>query len=141
MNALEKRAGFLLWLVFVLTSVVTLCIVDEGNARDYQVRRKTPYYVVDARINRNPPVLGINTIRIEIRDTMGRDLTGVRVSVNYYMPPMPRMVPMNYTVAAAPSGRGYSASMNFIMTGPWNIIIRVQSGKTFWKVIFPIDVR
>jgi len=137
----ERQKRFRLWFWFVLVVAVTLCIVDEVNARDYQVRRKTPHFVVDAEINRNPPVRGINTIRIQIRDAMGRYLTGGRVFVNYYMPPMPGMVPMNYTVPAVPSGRGYAAQMNFIMTGPWNIVIRVQSGTTFWKVIFPIDVR
>ena len=66
---------------------------------------------------------------------------GRRVSVNYYMPPMPGMVPMNYTIPAAPDGSGYTAKMNFIMTGPWNIVIRVESGGSPWRVTFPIDVR
>lgn len=85
--------------------------------------------------------MGENKIRIEIRDAGGRPLTGALVSVNYYMPPMPGMVPMNYTVPAAAAGSGYSAKMNFIMTGPWNIVIRVESGGSPWRVSFPIDVR
>lgn len=134
-NALRVAACFLLALAAFLSGVA------EGTAGDYRVRRKTADYVVDARIDRNPPVLGINTIRIEIRDPMGRPLAGARVWVNYFMPPMPGMAPMNYTVAAPPSGRGYAAGMNFIMTGPWNIVIRVQSEGATWKVVFPIDVR
>ena len=85
--------------------------------------------------------MGENTIRIEIRDTGGKTLTGARVSVNYYMPPMPGMVPMNYTIPASPDGSGYVAKMSFIMTGPWNIVIRVESGGSPWRVTFPIDVR
>jgi len=117
-----------------------LCLALPADA-DYRVRRKTPGHVVDAAINRNPPVMGENTIRIEIRDAGGKTLTGARVSVNYYMPPMPGMVPMNYTIPAAPDGSGYTAKMNFIMTGPWNIVIRVESGGSPWRVVFPIDVR
>ncbi len=121
--------------------LLILCIAAEGEAGDYRVRRKTSNHVVDAAINRNPPVMGENTIRIDIRDARGRHLTGARVSVNYYMPPMPGMVPMNYTVPAAADGSRYRAEMNFIMTGPWNIVIRVESGGSPWRVTFPIDVR
>ena len=121
--------------------LLILCIAAEGLAGDYRVRRKTPNHVVDAAINRNPPVMGENTIRIDIRDARGRHITGARVSVNYYMPPMPGMVPMNYTVPASADGSRYRAEMNFIMTGPWNIVIRVESGGSPWRVTFPIDVR
>lgn len=124
----------------IMAAVLILCLAMQADA-DYRVRRKTPNHVVDAAINRNPPIMGENMIRIEIRDAGGRSLAGARVSVNYYMPPMPGMVPMNYTVPAAPDGNGYSAKMNFIMTGPWNIVIRVESGGSPWRVSFPIDVR
>jgi len=130
----ETAAGLMAFLLI-------LCFTTAGEAGDYRVRRKTQHHVVDASINRNPPVMGENTIRIEIRDATGRSLTGARVSVNYYMPPMPGMVPMNYTIPATPDGSGYTAKINFIMTGPWNIVIRVESGGSPWRVIFPIDVR
>jgi len=124
----------------LMAAVLILGLAMPADA-DYRVRRKTSNHVVDAAINRNPPVMGENTIRIEIRDAGGRYLTGARVSVNYYMPPMPGMVPMNYTIPATPDGSGYTAKMNFIMTGPWNIVIRVESGGSPWRVTFPIDVR
>ena len=124
----------------LLAVLLILCLAMPADA-DYRVRRKTPSHVVDAAINRNPPVMGENIIRIEIRDAAGRSLTGARVFVNYYMPPMPGMVPMNYTIPAAADGSEYSAKMNFIMTGPWNIVIRVESRGSPWKVSFPIDVR
>jgi hypothetical protein len=129
----EAAAGF-------LAIVLILCLALPADA-DYRVRRKTPNHVVDVAINRNPPIMGENTIRIDIRDAGGRFLAGARVSVNYYMPPMPGMVPMNYTIPAAADGNGYSAKMNFIMTGPWNIVIRVETGGSPWRVSFPIDVR
>jgi len=137
----ERRNALRVATCFLLALAAFLSGVAEGTAGDYRVRRKTADYVVDARIDRNPPALGINTIRIEIRDPMGRPLAGARVWVNYFMPPMPGMAPMNYTVAAPPSGSGYSVGMNFIMTGPWNIVIRVQSGGAAWKIVFPVDVR
>ena len=137
----EHKPGRIAAVAGFLVLLLVLCAAVPGEAGDYRVRRKTPNHVVDAAINRNPPIMGENTIRIEIRDTGGRPLAGARVSVNYYMPPMPGMVPMNYTVPAAAEGSGYSAKMNFIMTGPWNIVIRVESGGSPWRVSFPIDVR
>ena len=137
----EHKPGHTAAVAGFMALLLILCIAAEGLAGDYRVRRKTPNHVVDAAINRNPPVMGENTIRIDIRDARGRHITGARVSVNYYMPPMPGMVPMNYTVPAAADGSRYRAEMNFIMTGPWNIVIRVESGGSPWRVTFPIDVR
>ena len=126
----------------VLLSLVIFLISGPAvHAGDYKVRKRAGPYTVDMAINRNPPVLGVNEISITLRDTEGRCLSGARVAVNYSMPPMPGMVPMNYTVPAAPYGNGYRARMNFIMTGPWNIAVRLQAGGAHVKVVFPIDVR
>jgi hypothetical protein len=48
---------------------------------------------------------------------------------------------MNYTVPAAASGDEYRAVMDLIMTGPWNIIVRVNYGGRWVRTNFPIDVR
>jgi hypothetical protein len=53
------------------------------------------------------------------------------VLVNYYMPPMPRMAPMNYTTDAKLKGKKYKATMNLIMSGPWVIAVKITlDGKT-----------
>ena len=64
-------------------------------------------------------------------------MSGAEVTVNYYMPPMPRMPPMNYTVAAAPDGAAYRAVMELIMSGPWNIIVRANPGGKSVRVSLP----
>ncbi|MBI5580559.1 MAG: FixH family protein [Deltaproteobacteria bacterium] len=111
------------------------------EAGDYRVRKKAEGLVFEVAINRNPPVLGDNEIRIEIKDSQGNAVLGAEVLVNYYMPPMPRMPPMNYTVPAPPKDDAYRAVMDLIMAGPWNIIIRSKvEGKSI-RVVFPIDVR
>jgi len=83
----EHKPGHTAAVAGFMALLLILCIAAEGLAGDYRVRRKTPNHVVDAAINRNPPVMGENTIRIDIRDARGRHLTGARVFVNYYMPP------------------------------------------------------
>jgi hypothetical protein len=62
-------------------------------------------------------------MEIEIKDSAAGRVTDANVMVNYYMPPMPRMAPMNYSTSAELKGEKYRATMDLIMAGPW--IIRV----------------
>jgi hypothetical protein len=48
---------------------------------------------------------------------------------------------MNYTIPAALKGKEYRATMDLIMTGPWNIITRARVQGKWVRVVFPIDVR
>lgn len=76
-----------------------------------------------------------------IRDGCGSLVRGARVDVNYFMPPMPGMPPMNYTIPARQENDLYSATMDLIMSGPWNIIITVRKKANLNRIVFPIDVR
>jgi hypothetical protein len=108
---------------------------------DYKVRRTVEGHTLEITLNRNPPIMGKNDIGIEIKDARRQYVINAPVTVNYYMPPMPGMPPMNYTLNATPRGSGYMATMDFIMTGPWNIIVRTSiAGKQF-RLTIPIDVR
>jgi len=78
---------------------------------------------------------------VRIKDAGGMELRGLDISVNYYMLPMPRMAPMNYNIPAKPYRDQYRASMNFIMSGPWIIAVKIPvAGKTK-TVKFNIDVQ
>jgi hypothetical protein len=114
---------------------------EPCEAGDYRVRKNIDGLTFDIAINRNPPVLGDNEIRIEIKDLHGNPVLDADVLVNYYMPPMPKMPPMNYTIPAALKGIEYRAVMDLIMTGPWNIITRARVQGKWVRVVFPIDVR
>ena len=124
-----------------LTLAVFFRLGDPCEAADYRVRKNVEGLAFDIAINRNPPVLGDNEIRIEIRDAEGHAVLDAEVLVNYYMPPMPRMAPMNYTVPAPLKGKEYRAVMDLIMAGPWNIVIRAKTQGKLLRMTFPIDVR
>ena len=124
-------AGFLMLFVFL----------ETAEARDYRVRKKAGGFTFDITLNRNPPVLGDNDIRIHIKDAQGHPVQEARVLVTYYMPPMPGMPPMNYTIPTQLKDTAYCATMDLIMTGPWNIVIRLRNQGRWMKTIFPIDVR
>ncbi len=123
-GTMSRRA----WGIFILT---LLMAVPAADAKDLELRKRAGDYDIGIRIDRNPPILGDNSIEVEIKDAAGATIEDAAVLVNYYMPPMPRMAPMNYTTNARPKGKKYLATMNLIMAGPWVIAVKItRDGKT-----------
>ena len=115
---------------FVLVFILFL-VPNVADPRSYEIKKKAGEYEAEVRMDRNPPSLGDNNIEIEIKDAGGKPLTEAKVLVNYYMPPMPRMAPMNYVTDAKLKGEKYKATMNLIMSGPWIIAVKINhAGKT-----------
>jgi len=126
------------WFLFVLI----LCLIPSiACAKSYEVRKKVGEYEADVRIDRNPVILGDNSIEIQIRDRGGNPVTNAEVLVNYYMPPMPRMAPMNYTTDAKLRGEKYKATMNIIMSGPWIIAIKINFAGKRSTAKFNVDAQ
>ncbi len=61
--------------------------------------------------------------------------------MNYYMPTMPRMVPMNYKTKASPQSEKYEAKMNIIMAGPWYIRIIIRHAGKIATTRFNVDAQ
>ena len=131
---LKKRILFALCFVLMFDAA-------SVYSKDYQAKRKVGECEIEVRMDRNPPSLGDNNIEIGIKDGGGRNVTDAKVLVNYYMPPMPRMVPMNFITDAKLRKEKYEATMNLIMSGPWIIAVKLTlSGKTS-TVKFNIDAQ
>jgi nitrogen fixation protein FixH len=126
------------FVTFILTGVL---IAGVAFARSYEAKKKAGEYEAAVRIDKSPPVVGDNTIEIEIMDGRDKNIADAKVLVNYYMPPMPRMAPMNYTVDAKLTGEKYKATMNFIMSGPWIIAIKIYRGEKVRTVKLNVDVQ
>ena len=93
------------------------------------------------RIDRNPPVVGDNSLALRITAEDGAVLKDAKVLVNYYMPPMPRMAPMNYKTPAKLKKDAYTISMHLIMAGPWIIVVKITVGEKTTSARFQIDAR
>jgi hypothetical protein len=115
------KTFFVILLILLLSSAM-------GHARGYEARKKVGDDEIEIRIDRNPVALGDNPIEIEIKNG-GKIVKDAKVLVNYYMPPMPRMPPMNYRTDAKLKGERYRAVMNIIMTGPWIIVVKIYRGE------------
>lgn len=121
--------------------LLILPFATSAHAKELVVKRNLQGYALDVTMKRNPPILGKNDLRVEIKDSHGKDVLEAPVAVNYFMPPMPGMAPMNYTVKASPDRSGYSATMDLIMKGPWNIVIKADVAGKQLRMTVLIDVR
>jgi len=125
----------------VIAASVVLLITGSAYAKDYEVKKKAGDYDVTVKIDRNPPVVGDNNMEIEIKDAKGGHITDANVVVEYSMPAMPGMPPMNYKADARPDGNEYKAKMNLSMTGPWNIVVKISKGDKISRVKFSVDAQ
>ena len=127
-----------------LQSIIVVLIVLTSTlaySRDFILRKKSGNFVVEMRIDRNPPIVDKNRVALSIKDVNGKAITDAKVNVNYYMPPMPGMPPMNYNTVARLRGAEYAATMDLIMAGPWNIVVKISRGGKVSSVFFAIDVQ
>jgi len=127
--------------ILVASCLLLFLTAGAADSRGLTVRRNAREYRVEATIDRYPLVLGDNHIEIDIRDGSGNSVTGAEVLVNYYMPPMPRMVPMNYKTEARLKSDKYEAKMNIIMAGPWYIKIIIKHQGKISTAKFNVDAQ
>ena len=110
-------------------------------AEKLEIKKKIGDFNVDIRIGSNPPLVGKNGVEIEIWDASAAAVLGAKVAIQYYMPPMPRMPPMNFKIEAKQKKGKYVAALNLIMAGPWIVVLRIVVGEKTWSAKFSIDVR
>ncbi len=128
-----KKWGILLLTLSLLSAM--------AFPKDLKLTKKAGEYEVEVIVDKNPPVLGENKIEIEIKDAEGLSITDAKVLVNYYMPPMPRMAPMNYRTKADLKDDKFKAKMKFIMSGPWIIAVKITRGGKTITAKFNVDAR
>ena len=124
--------------VFTLVLLFTAGVV---YAKDYEVKKKAGDYDVTVKIDRNPPIVGDNNISMIIKDASGQHVRDAQVKVEYSMPPMPGMPPMNYKTDAVQKGDEYKATLGLSMPGSWNIVVKItREGKTS-TMKFTVDAK
>jgi hypothetical protein len=109
-------------------------------AKDYTVTKKAGSYTVNVRIDKNPPIAGENNMVISIQDAAGADVVDATVVVEYSMPAMPGMPAMNYKTKTDTKNKKYMATVDFSMSGSWNINIKIARAGKIQSVKFNVDV-
>jgi hypothetical protein len=124
-----------------LIFVALFLAVGLAYAKDYEITKKAGDYAVQVKIDRNPPITGPNKMNIGVKDAKGKDVTDATVLVEYLMPAMPGMPPMNYKAKTEVKGGRYLADINFSMSGPWTVNIKITRGGKTQAVKLNVDVK
>src|SRR6202171_65986 len=70
---------------------------------------------------------GMNAIRLLIKDTRGKPITGAQVDVGLFMPQMGAMPPMSSKATLTESGNGfYTGQIEFPMAWTWQTTVTVR---------------
>jgi hypothetical protein len=118
-----KRVALVFCVLFLMVGLV--------HAKDYELTKKAGPYTVLIAIDKNPPVTGPNKMTVGIKDAGGKDVTDAGVAVDYGMPAMPGMPAMNYKSDTTLRDKKYVANLNFSMSGPWTVTVKItRAGKT-----------
>jgi hypothetical protein len=123
-----------------LIFVVLLLASGLAFARDYEITKKAGDFTVQVKIDKNPPIVGKNKMEILLKDAAGKDVTNATVAVDYGMPPMPGMHAMNYKAKTELTGSRYLATLNFSMSGPWFINVKMTRAGKSQLVKFNVDI-
>ncbi len=111
------------------------------QGKKLELTKKVGDLAVAVSLERDPPTLDKNAVEVRVQDAAGDPVHDAKITINYYMPPMARMPPMNYKVEAKWKKDCYRAVMNLIMAGPWIILVRITIGDKTVTAKFNIDVR
>jgi hypothetical protein len=120
---------------------VLFLAVGLAYARDYEMTKKAGEYTVIVTIDKNPPVTGKNNMAVGIKDGVGKDVTDATVAIDYVMPVMPGMPPMNYKAATSLKNKRYVATVDFSMAGPWSVTFKITRGGKTQSVKLNVDVK
>ena len=125
----------------MMIGLAVMLSAGVAAAKDYEVAKKAGAFDVVVTIDKNPPVTGDNGVTIAVKDAAGKAVKDAKVLVDYSMPAMPGMPPMNYKADAVLKGDVYAANMNLSMAGPWNVAVKItREGKTS-SMKFTVDAK
>jgi len=125
----------------VLAAMMFFLMAGVAVAKDYEVTKKAGDYMVTVKIDRNPPVTGENTISVALKGAGGADVKDAKVAIEYSMPAMPGMPAMRYKTDGTLKGGEYQATLDFSMSGAWDLAIRITQGTKKAQAKFNVDVR
>ena len=128
-----KRLALIICVIFLAVGLV--------YAKDYEMTKKAGDYNVQVTIDKNPPVTGNNNIAVGIKDGTGKDVTDATVAIDYGMPAMPGMPAMNYKSGTSLKNNRYVATVNFSMSGPWAVTIKITRGGKTQSVKLNVDAK
>jgi hypothetical protein len=130
---------------FVFPMIMLLAftlVAGAAQARGYETQKKAGSHQVTLKADKYPLIKGDNTISVKITDASKKAVTNAKVSIRYFMPPMPGMAPMNYEVTPVMKGDAYTFTANIPMEGGWKVEVNVTTASgSESSATFNLDAR
>jgi len=127
----------------LITVVVLMAFVmTAGISWAYETQKTAGGLTIAVSAGSYPLVSGDNSLSVSVTDASGKAVTDAKVTVRFFMPPMPGMAPMSSTVQAILKGSTYAFTANVGMSGTWKAEVSVtRPGKAPVTATFNLDAR
>ena len=123
-------------------AVVMTIVLAVGISWGYEAQKSTGGLTVTLSAGSYPLVKGDNDLSVKITDASGKAVTDAKVTVRFFMPPMPGMAPMSSKADATLKGDVYQFKANADMEGTWKTEVTVvRPGKSPVTATFNLDAR
>lgn len=126
----------------LIVIAVALTVVFLGCSKGFESTKSAGDLTITLSVARYPLVKSDNTLTVKVTDAGGAAVTDGAVNVRYYMPPMPGMAPMEYSVNPTLKGSAYTFTANIPMEGGWKVeVMATRPGKPAVTATFNVDAR
>ena len=121
--------------------IMTLMLA-VGISWGYEAQKTAADLTVTLSAGSYPLVKGDNDLSVKVTDGSGKAVTDAKVTVRFFMPPMPGMAPMSSKIEAILKGDVYRFSANAAMEGTWKTEVTVvRPEKSPVTATFNLDAR
>jgi hypothetical protein len=128
--------------IVLSTVVIMVFMTSAGMSWAYDTSKTSGGMTITISAGSYPLVKGDNDLSVKVVDGSGKAVTDAKVSVRFFMPPMPGMAPMSSKTEAVLKGDTYRFSGNVAMEGTWKAEVSVtRPGKTAVTATFNLDAR
>jgi hypothetical protein len=125
---------------WITAFLLVILVAGVAYGKPYEVKKTAGPYSVVVSMDKNPPALGVNGMKISIHDANQQVVKDAKVVVAYGMPGMPGMAPMSYKTDAVLDGDVYKAVIKISMSGPWQVTVKILQQEKVASMKFTFDV-
>ena len=127
----NARLGWTLFTIFAFLMAFELCVRPASAAAQGKAAASHKKANVALTTDPSPAHKGANIIKVQLSDSTDRPITGVDVTVTFYMPAMPSMgmKAMKTVVKTSDKGDGmYEGKIDLSSGGEWHVTITATEG-------------
>jgi hypothetical protein len=126
----------------MIVMAIMIVLLSVGLSWGYEAQKTSAGLTISLSARSHPLAMGDNALKVKVTDAAGKAVIDAKITIRFYMPPMPGMAPMSSTIQAQPAGETYPFTANVAMAGTWKAEVSVaRQGKAPVTVTFNLDAR